>query len=177
MGEIKENEKGLIFAGIMLTSSISLNEIIEEFKDFGHILGLYGPINFSNISKYYDKEMGENVQKYYAFFDKIIDSSELADWKILSNKIEEKLSKEGKRTVNFDVGYIGLSKFVLASTKNFYHRICLGKGIYAELTLYYRKKGFHSLPWTYKDYQKEEVQKLLKKGREYLRDKLNEEIS
>jgi len=41
------------------------------------------------------------------------------------NQIEEKLSNEWERTINLDPGYIGLSKLVLATTKDYSHRIYL----------------------------------------------------
>jgi hypothetical protein len=44
------------------------------------------------------------------------------------------------------------SRFVLATGKNYSHRIYIGKGIYADLTLIYTKGGFTTLPWTYPDY-------------------------
>jgi hypothetical protein len=43
-------------------------------------------------------------------------------------------------------------RFVLATGKNYSHRIYIGKGIYADLTLIYTKGAFQKLPWTYPDY-------------------------
>ena len=45
------------------------------------------------------------------------------------------------------------SRVVLASTKNFYHRIYVGKGVYAEVTLYWKDKEFKKLEWTFPDYR------------------------
>jgi hypothetical protein len=45
-----------------------------------------------------------------------------------------------------------LSRFILATGKDFSHRIYIGCGIYADLTLIYSKDGFQTLPWTYPDY-------------------------
>jgi hypothetical protein len=41
---------------------------------------------------------------------------------------------------------------VLATTKDYSHRIYLGQGIYAEVTLRYRRGAFHPWEWTYPDY-------------------------
>jgi len=41
---------------------------------------------------------------------------------------------------------------VLATTKNYAHRIYLGGGIYAEVTLRYQGGTFRPWPWTYPDY-------------------------
>ena len=57
-----------------------------------------------------------------------------------------------RRRVNLDPGYVSLSKMVLATTKDYSHRIYLGQGIYAEVTLHYRHGAFHPWEWTYPDY-------------------------
>ena len=54
--------------------------------------------------------------------------------------------------MNIDPGYLLLERFVLATGKNFTHRIYLGGGIYADLTLIYTRGDFQALPWTYPDY-------------------------
>ena len=58
----------------------------------------------------------------------------------------------GKRRVNIDPGYISQSKLVLATTKDHSHRIYLGQGIFAEVTLRYYKGTFRAWEWTYPDY-------------------------
>jgi hypothetical protein len=59
--------------------------------------------------------------------------------------------------VNIDPGYMVLPRFVLASGKNFAHRIYIGKGVYADLTLIFVKGKFQTLPWTYPDYAEENM--------------------
>jgi hypothetical protein len=54
--------------------------------------------------------------------------------------------------VNIDPGYLLHERFVLASGKNFSHRIYICRGIYADMTLNYQKGNFQKLPWTYPDY-------------------------
>ena len=56
------------------------------------------------------------------------------------------------RPINLDVGYVAPAKLVLASMKDFAHRIYLGRGVYAEITLQYRKGRWESLHWTFPDY-------------------------
>ena len=58
----------------------------------------------------------------------------------------------GIRVANIDPGYLEPSKLVLYSTKNFSHRIYVGNGIFAEVTLIYEHGDFKFLPWTYPDY-------------------------
>ena len=72
---------------------------------------------------------------------------------IKKNKIEAKNSFSGKRVINIDPGYLDLSKLVLFSTKDYTHRIHVGSGIFAEVTLFYKDKNFTAWPWTYPDYK------------------------
>jgi hypothetical protein len=61
-------------------------------------------------------------------------------------------NERGGRKVNIDPGYLAASKFILATGKDYSHRIYLGKGIYGDLTLIVQKGAFTPLPWTYPDY-------------------------
>jgi len=42
---------------------------------------------------------------------------------------------------------------VLASTKDFSHRIYLDDGIFAEITLLYKQGKWHDLEWTFPDFR------------------------
>jgi hypothetical protein len=76
----------------------------------------------------------------------------LAQIKVRTNQIEQHYGRDGKRSVNIDPGYLLQERFVLASGKNYSHRIYLSEGIYADLTLIYHQGRFQQLPWTYPDY-------------------------
>ncbi|OPX20432.1 MAG: hypothetical protein BZ151_03750 [Desulfobacca sp. 4484_104] len=41
---------------------------------------------------------------------------------------------------------------MLATGKNYVHRLYLDQGIYGDLTLVYQQGRFQPLPWTYPDY-------------------------
>jgi hypothetical protein len=91
--------------------------------------------------------------------------------KTATNQIEQHYSQTGKRRINIDPGYMLAERFVLASGKNFNHRIYIGDGIYADLTLIYQKGGFQQLPWTYPDYADKPMISFLKRVRsKYLLD-------
>ena len=57
--------------------------------------------------------------------------------------------------MNVDPGYVAPSRLVLATTKDYSHRIYIGNGIYAEVTLIFRKGTWTPLDWTYPDYRTE----------------------
>jgi len=120
-------------------------------------------------SVYYVDEIGEGIQRTFICFEDLISPERIVDIKLRTNEIEAALSREGKRAINIDPGYITPSKVVLASTKNYSHRIYLGRGIYAEITLYYHKGEYHSLPFTYHDYTKSENIRFFRKVREHLK--------
>ena len=60
---------------------------------------------------------------------------------------------EKKRRINIDPGYINAGKLVLATTKDWQHRLYLGEGIYGEVTLRFKGVSFSVWEWTYPDYQ------------------------
>lgn len=103
-------------------------------------------------TEYYADELGAEVWRQFIAFKDLIDPGELAEIKAWTNAREEELSVAGRRSVNLDPGYITGAKLVLATTKNHGHRIYIGQGIYAEITLSYRNKEFVPLAWTYPDY-------------------------
>ena len=59
------------------------------------------------------------------------------------------------RAVNLDPGVIEASKLILATTKNYSHRIYIGEKMYAEVTLVFDKGGWCPLPYTYPDYKQQ----------------------
>lgn len=122
----------------------------------------FGPADLSsptydfNLTDYYEKEMGRGLKRQFIGFKKLIPAEHLAGIKIHTNTLENKLSKtKGRRDVNIDPGYISLSKLVLATTKSFVHRLYIGRGIFEEITLYYRDGTFTAGPWTYPDFRQE----------------------
>jgi hypothetical protein len=77
-----------------------------------------------------------------------------------------------KRPVNLDPGYIEQAKVVLASTKNFYHRIYIGRGIFAEVTMHFKNNTYQFFPWTYPDYQSRDYQEFFLRTRQIFRSQL-----
>lgn len=105
-----------------------------------------------DYTAYYGPEMGTPLFRRLLTFKTLINQAELASIKMSTNRLEESFSQNGRRRVNIDPGYLLYERFVLASGKNFSHRIYIGHGIYADLTLIYRQGDFEKLPWTYPDY-------------------------
>ena len=123
----------------------------ELNKKFGLVdmISSWLPFDFTS---YYESEMGACLFRRIFVFKTLIRQSDLVDIKLATNELEIKYSKNGKRLVNIDPGYMLQARFVLATGKDFAHRIYIGKGIYADLALLYTQGRFKTLPWTYPDY-------------------------
>ncbi|RKY62700.1 MAG: DUF4416 domain-containing protein [Candidatus Latescibacterota bacterium] len=136
-------------------------EILNRAK--GELEGLFGPVAMESpvfpfdFTRYYEDEMGPELIKQFAAFKRPFRPDDLASIKLLTNSLEDHmaLNKDGRRfrRANIDPGYLALSKLVLATTKDYAHRIYIGKGIYAEVTLIFRKGMWQPLEWTYPDYR------------------------
>ncbi len=105
---------------------------------------------------YYESSMGDNLRKLFLAFAEPVDPGRLPEFKHQANSWEREYAGQARhevaRPLNLDPGYVTQGKLILASTKNHAHRIYLSDGIYAELTLQYRKKCWQKMPWTYPDY-------------------------
>ena len=71
--------------------------------------------------------------------------------------------------------YITESKLVLASMKDFSHRIYLANGVYAEITLQYHHGCWEPLPWTFPDYGSGRYDAFLTAARKRLREQQKHE--
>lgn len=107
------------------------------------------PFTFTD---YYTSEMGDGIRRIFFAVADLYDPSELAPVKVTTDEIEQRFASDG-RSVNLDPGMLTLGRLILASTKDNAQRIPLRDGIYAEITLLYRKGSFEALPWTYPDYR------------------------
>jgi Domain of unknown function (DUF4416) len=125
------------------------------FQELAGFLGppdlVSGRLQFDQ-TRYYSPEMGESLQRRLAVFLHLADPANLCQWKTFTNALERRLSLAGRRLVNLDPGYLARERLVLATGKNYTHRLYLGQGLYGEVTLIYQKGGWQPLPWTYPDY-------------------------
>lgn len=161
MGLIRPPDKVKLFTALLGKNKDVFYQVREKLSS------CFGPIEFTSPiynwshSKYYEQEMGADLQRIFFFFEQPIEQDNLSDVKNATNEIENFYrsnsgTKSPGRSVNIDPGYLTLAKVVLASTKDYSHRIYIGKGIYAEITLYYINKTFQPLPTTYPDYKSKE---------------------
>jgi hypothetical protein len=129
-----------------------INRIISELAGvFGRVDWISPELLF-NRTKYYAREMGWPLHRRFISFEKLVPADGLAEIKLRSNEIEQQYLHNGNRKVNIDPGYISLERLILATGKNYVHRVYLSKGVYADLTLIFEKGSYRPLKWTYRDY-------------------------
>jgi len=154
LGKIRKNNPRvkLITGFIYKDEAIFIKARDKLRKKFGRIDFESEGIDF-NYTNYYESEMGKELKRRFISFAKLIPIQDLYRIKLFTNRQEEKFLAAKNRTINIDPGYIDQAKVVLATTKDYAHRIFLRKGIFAEITLTYRQDTFSCNEWTYPDYR------------------------
>ncbi len=166
MGTAQRFEPEKLICAILYTDEASADAAISKLKAaFGETDIESDSYSFSDISPYYDDEMGGTVFRKMLSFSECRDPQELAAIKTLTNSIEQQTADAGNRHINLDPGFISAGRLSLATTKNAGHRIPLADGIYAELTLFYARHAWHPFPWTYMDFKLPQVHDFLTQAR------------
>jgi len=159
MWELKDPKPVKLIVGILAAGENCLQAAIEALTAEFTALDLQSDVWPFTQTDYYNQETGENILRQFVSVDNLIDPGELAEIKHKTNKIEQTLAKQLNmplsRPVNLDPGVIEPSKLILATTKNYSHRIYIGKKMYAEVTLIFDKGRWQSLPYTYPDYKQQ----------------------
>jgi len=174
MSRVKESEPALLFVGMLYSDPAVLNHVQQTLeREFGGAL-LVSPSSQWDYSLHYKDELGWPLLRQFVFFKNVIDPETLADIKVKTNEIEDSFSVNGKRQINLDPGYLTLAKIVLASTKNYAHRVYLRKGIYGEITLFYQDGIFKPHIFTYRDYQEKSCIDMFMHARKLFKKQLDD---
>jgi hypothetical protein len=152
VSEPKEADDVKLVASLFSPEERILEEVMLELKKVFGSSDWVSPPLFFDRTRYYEKEMGWPLHRRFLSFKKLIRPEAIVDIKLQTNNLEKRYLQEEKRRVNIDPGYIALERLVLATGKNYTHRMYLSKGIYADLTLVFHQGSFQTLPWTYRDY-------------------------
>ena len=166
MSTPKAPDVAKLVVGFFTVETSLANELIGKLTSF------FGPVERESewlafdYTHYYEKEMGDGLFRKLVSFTNCIAQEDLATIKQTTNEIEKNYTTDGNRRVNIDPGYLLRERFILATGKNYAHRVYVGNEIYADVTLLYKEGNFESLPWTYPDYQSGEIQDFLKKVRD-----------
>jgi hypothetical protein len=106
---------------------------------------------------YYEKEMGAPLFRRWGCSQRLVSQDQLPAIKLKTNELESRWLLGGRRQINVDPGILSAERLVLATGKNFIHRIYLGSGVFGDLTLIYSKGSYRPLDWTYPDYRTPET--------------------
>lgn len=152
MGQIRQPQPVKLFASLFAGRAELLDEVTMRLaEEFGPVDFRSGILPFDHTD-FYAPEFGPALVRRFVTFEPLVDPGDLAAVKRRTNEIELLWTVHGRRQVNIDPGYISAGKVVLATTKDHAHRLYLGEGIYAEVTLHYHKGTFEPWSWTYPDY-------------------------
>jgi hypothetical protein len=141
-------------AAVMSTEPELIASAVESLAQELGPVDLTSPVYFFDFSDYYRAEMGHGLVKKFVSFRQLRLPDFLAPLKRRTAACE-RLRKSGHagRQVNLDPGYWSDAKLVLASTKNYSHRIAIGRRVFAEVTLRVNAGRLETFDWTYPDYR------------------------
>jgi hypothetical protein len=162
----------------------------------GLLQDIHGPVDFEStflefdFTDYYEREMGAGLTRRFLSFERLIEPERLPAIKLATNGLEDMFrgaeperpgagseagsgtvpAGRGRRPVNLDPGYLTASALIMATTKDFSHRVPLASGIYAHLEFLFTKTGgVRTLDWTYPDMRRAPVHAFfLEVRKEYL---------
>jgi hypothetical protein len=153
-----------LLAGVILGDTGLLEELERELdRRVGTIESRSSIFDF-DVTDYYSQEMGEGLKRVFYSFRDLISPDGIVDVKLVVNRIEAEFAVEGRRRINIDPGYMDFYKIVLVSAKFMGQKIYLGKGVYADPTLYY-DRGWKPYAWGFPDFKKGRYDGFLSKVR------------
>jgi hypothetical protein len=158
MAEARDFLPAKLICGLIASSETYLAAAEDE------LVSLFGPVDLKSqvfpfdYTDYYAKEMGPGLNRRFLSFRELQDPSRLPQVKLETNRLEEKLKQKFQspsRVVNIDPGILTPAALIMATAKNFSHRIPLASGIYAHLEILFRRNSIQTLDWTYPDFRRE----------------------
>lgn len=166
---------------LLVVAAFSRHELVRT-RARGRLEESFGPVALASEpfpfvqTDYYRPTMGPDLVKELWAFRDLVPPDALPGIKRQTIALEAEVARAGghaePRPLNLDPGLLTPGKFVLATTKDQCHRIYLGQGIFAEVTLRFHDGAFAPWPWTYADYRLPAVNAFLTAARTYYRRRL-----
>jgi len=157
-----------LIAGLISSSAIHFEEAEKSLAARYGPADLKSPFFLFSQTDYYEKQMGKNLQRVFLSFAGLVSPEILSGIKIQTNALEESLRRDSGgslRVVNIDPGIITPTALIMATAKDFAHRIPLAGGIYAHLELLFTKSVVRTLDWTYPDFRQSGYQEFFRSVR------------
>ena len=171
------------FAPVKLVCGVIYKEEVLYEEVRRRLIGEWGTVDMESpafdfdLTDYYQPEMGTALQRKFMSFSGLVAPELLPQAKLRTIELEEAVRREtgaAGRPVNIDPGYLTASALVMATAKDFSHRIPLGRGIYAHLEFLFAKTGVKTLDWTYPDFRRGPCQEYFRTVRELFLRQLRE---
>jgi len=152
MAQVTEPQPVQLLIGVIFAADDLLASLKCEMVELWGEIEMVSPTFAFDITDYYEDEMGVGLGRIFYAFKDLIDPGRVVEVKLAANQIERAFAEEGMRRVNLDPGYMDFYKLVLVSNKYLGQKIYLGKGVYADPTLYY-DKGWKPYDWGFPDFK------------------------
>lgn len=169
MAQPKEFAPVKLICGAIYKEEALFEEVKRRLEaEWGRVDSESAPFPF-DLTDYYEAEMGPGLVRRFMSFEALVAPEALPERKIRAIEIEESLrQKHGAagRPVNIDPGVLTASALIMATAKDFAHRVPLAHGIYAHLEFLFTKTGVKTLEWTYPDLRREPPQAYFRSVRE-----------
>jgi hypothetical protein len=176
MWDVRQPEPVKLIVGILAADEDCRARAIQGLSTELGPIDLMSQVWPFTQTHYYDQEIGSDILRQFVSLDQLVHPGDLAQIKHQTNTLEQDMAKElthpRPRPINLDPGFIEPSKLVLASTKNFSHRIYIGKNMYAEVTLIVDKGQWCALRYTFPDYRQSHYYAFFEQVRQRLRTQL-----
>ena len=177
MAETKPFTPAKLIVGIISSKDIFFDKAEEALKALYGAVDLKSPEFSFDLTDYYEKQMGKNLKRRFLSFVDLVPPEELSSIKVQTNDLESKIRLglgENFRVVNVDPGILTTSALIMATAKDFSHRIPLTRGIYAHLEFLFTKSAIRIFDWTYPDFKQEGYQRFFLDVRRTYLDQLKQ---
>ena len=172
MWDLETPQPAKLLIGILASDQTCLTAAREVLAAAFGPIDLTSPVWPFEHTDYYREQAGPDILRQFVTAERLVDPAQLAAIKHRTNQIEQDLARHldrpWPRPVNLDPGLLEPAKLVLASSKNFSHRVYLGDRMYAEVTLTYAKGAWHAMPFTFPDFREDRYHGFFEKARRRL---------
>ncbi len=178
MGDLRYVEPVLPITAAFSRYDAALDWARERLTQAWGPIALESPLFDFAETDYYIPTMGGPIRICFWAFERLVDPGQLPEIKLQANDSEAEYTRLGRhpepRPLNLDPGYVTSAKLVLASTKDHAHRIYLNRGIFAEVTLYYKDRHWQHREFTFPNYRRADYQAFFSECRDFLRAALRQ---
>jgi len=177
MAQPKDFSPVKLICGVIYKEEPIYQEVRKRLEaEWGTVDSESGAFPF-DLTGYYEDEMGGGLVRRFMSFETLVRPESLPAAKLWAIELESIIRQERSvtgRPANIDPGYLTAAAMVMATAKDFAHRIALARGIYAHLEFLFTRAGVKVLDWTYPDLRREPAQAYFRAVRETYLGQLRE---